>query len=150
MDLYNEQQPNFFELKNQIITNINVGDATSFETAPSPAFPKGRKYTISHYQDCCEQVRLTNVIINGKNHFIEGNDSYVMFDEVQNILHNTPITLAETDNSEPKFAENRAYDDSHTWSAFFFETKLGRVELWFLGESNGYYSESMGFNGEDI
>jgi hypothetical protein len=113
---------NFFGLNGKTITKLNVDDVTTIETSD------GKRYQLSHSQDCCESVRHEKTI-----------------GEIENVL-NSPITLAEEDNSDPKWATDYGYNESHTWSGYFLETVNGRVELWFLGESNGYYSESMGFS----
>jgi hypothetical protein len=108
---------NFFELKGQTIIDIVVGDATYITTNTG-------KYQIYHLQDCCESV-----------------SHYKTIGNVEDII-DSPITLAEDDYGDPDWYDGTYYD-SHTWTSFFLETVKGRVELWFLGESNGYYSETM-------
>jgi len=109
---------NFFELKGQII--ISIEDDSIITTST------GDKYEIYHSQDCCESVSHYKTI---------GNLSDII---------GYPITLAEEDNCDPDWYDGK-YSDSHTWSAFFLETQHGRLELWFLGESNGWYGETMEF-----
>jgi hypothetical protein len=115
---------NFFELKGQTIIDIDRSDASFIKTATG-------EYQLYHNQDCCESVTCERVVGN-----------------VGDIL-NSPITLAEDDHNEPDWHENGNTDtwiyDSHTWSRFALETVKGRVEFWFLGVSNGYYSETMTF-----
>lgn len=87
----------------------------------------GKEYSYYHSQDCCEHVRQIKII-----------------GEIQDIL-DCPITLAEDDNpSDPEWYKE-GYYDSHTWSVLILESEHGRVEFWYLGESNGYYGESMSF-----
>lgn len=113
---------NFFELKGQTIKSIDIGkDSIDFETDLG-------KYHISHGQDCCEVVRFVKTV-----------------GDINNLL-NSPITLAQDDHpNDPDWYSDRYRDDSHTWTAFFLETEKGRVEFWALGESNGWYGETMTF-----
>ena len=60
-------------------------------------------------------------------------------------LIGSPITLAESDHAEPDFASEMKYNESHTWTNFYLETAKGRLEIYCLGESNGYYCESVDF-----
>ena len=58
----------------------------------------------------------------------------------------SPITEAGMDNSEPLAAAAKEdYDDSHTWTAFRLATATASVIIYWLGESNGYYSEDAEF-----
>jgi len=111
----------FSILKNQTITDISSDyESVTFKTVD-------KTYRLEHYQDCCESVRLENVI-----------------GDIKNIL-NVPITLAEEDNPGDPDWYSESYNDSHTWSVFILEAGGKRVEFWFLGESNGYYGESVDF-----
>lgn len=110
----------FFQLKGAVISEMSVGDDVSFETSIGHFF-------LSHYQDCCESVHLEKTI-----------------GDVENVL-NSPILTAENDYNEPPGEENRDYSDSHTWSRYRLVTAKGEFEMYFLGESNGYYSETMTF-----
>jgi hypothetical protein len=103
----------FSTLKGQTITKITSDfESVTFKTV-------GKTYKLEHFQDCCESVRLKNVI-----------------GDIKDIL-NVPITLAEEDNpSNPDWHLDH-YDDSHTWSVFILEAAGKRVEFWFLRESNG-------------
>lgn len=114
----------FSDLVGKVIVKIEMDfdDEITIETSD------GNEYLIRHEQNCCETVHLDRWIGN-----------------VADIL-NEVITLAEDDHDDPDWADNREYgDDSHTWSAYYLETSKGRLELWFLGESNGCYVESMSF-----
>lgn len=101
-------------------------------------------YDMLHIQDCCEQVTLED------------------FDgDVEDILH-SPVLVAEevvgyfgdTDmpldiaayQAQRELAENyRDTDESYTWTFYKIDTAKGGMTLRWLGESNGYYSETVDF-----
>lgn len=56
-------------------------------------------------------------------------------------LVDTPILRAEEVSSEGAPALENA--DSYTWTFYKFDTIKGSVTVRWLGESNGYYSESV-------
>lgn len=124
---------NFFELKGKTITKLEIGyDSVDITTLTDKI---ENKYSLRHNQDCCESVSLYKVI-----------------GSVTDIL-DSPITLAEEDthDNDPAWYKDtvkneRDWRESFTWSVFVLETVQGRVEFWFLGESNGYYSETVTFH----
>lgn len=96
----------------------------------------GTKYSLYHRQDCCESVEIED---------IEG--------DVEDLL-NSPVVLAEEVNDKQvemlKLLEQvkpeREFSDSGTWTYYRISTNKGMVVIRWLGESNGYYSESVYFN----
>lgn len=84
----------------------------------------GRRFLMFHDQGCCENVRLEDV---------EG--------DTQDLI-GLPITTAEEVEG---VAEAPEYADSYTWTFYRIATSKGWVVLRWLGESNGYYSESVDF-----
>jgi len=82
----------------------------------------GRWWRFYHGQDCCESVSVEDVC-----------------GDVEDLL-NSPILEAE-EVSNYKGPEYEG--DSHTWTFYKFGTIKGNVTIRWLGESNGYYSESV-------
>lgn len=83
----------------------------------------GARFTFTHYQDCCESVDINDIV-----------------GDLQDLV-GEPLLIAEeasnADGPEPEYA------DSYTWTFYKFATRKGYVDVRWLGESNGYYSESV-------
>lgn len=119
----------FDSLVGEVLTEIRgmtVGsDEIYFITA------SGKKFHMYHYQDCCECVTLND---------ITGNVSDLI---------DVPILRASVEtNITDTFGvmETRTYTPSFTWTFYTLATIKGYVTLRWLGESNGYYSESVSFS----
>lgn len=81
----------------------------------------GQHYRFAHRQDCCESVYVEDV---------EG--------DIADLL-DTPLLRVEVAEDQ----SDETGDDSRTWTFYKFATTKGRVTIRWLGESNGYYSESV-------
>lgn len=88
----------------------------------------GTKYVQYHSQDCCESV---------------------LVDEIHGDLtdlQESPILQAEeviSEDETPDGFPKVEYPDSYTWTFYKLATIKGYVTIRWLGESNGYYSESV-------
>jgi len=115
---------NFFELKGKTITSIDGSNSDDSDTIITTS--DGSSYTLTHIQDCCEHVRVYGTV---------GNIDDVLNVEVIDAEDTNPM-----DN--PNAPDYKAYE-SATWSQFRIGTNKGTFEIWWLGESNGYYSETV-------
>lgn len=86
----------------------------------------GLLFTFYHEQDCCESVYLEDVI-----------------GDVDDLIGGY-VLLAEESSNDDDLPESKTNAlDSYTWTFYRIGTNKGLVVLRFLGESNGYYSESV-------
>lgn len=82
----------------------------------------GRRMLMYHSQDCCESVSVEDVT-----------------GDIADIIGSPILKAEETSNNE------ESEGDSTTWTFYHFSTIKGTVTLRWLGQSNGYYSESVDF-----
>lgn len=110
----------FSQLKGQILVGVSGlkpgSDSVVFELSD------GRRFKLFHSQDCCEHVAIADV--NG--------------DETD--LIGSPLWLCE----ESAHGDAPG-SDSATWTFYRMATSKGYVDIRWVGESNGYYSESVEF-----
>ena len=115
---------NFFELKGKTITSIQGINSDDSDTIITTS--DGSIYTLTHIQDCCECVRVYGTVGN-----------------IDDILNAEVIIAEDTNPIDNPNAPDYKYYESATWSQFRIGTNKGTFEIWWLGESNGYYSESV-------
>jgi len=123
--MWNDERE-FTELIGKTLTKAEKlgDDEIHFECAD------GTKYRMLHNQDCCEYVYIESVT-----------------GDLNDLIGN-PILIAEvaTNSSEhPADYITDVYDDSFTWTFYKLATSKGYVDIRWLGESNGYYSEYVDF-----
>lgn len=109
-------------LKNMIGTIFPIVTATDSELV----FENAReRYVFFHHQDCCESVYIESIV-----------------GDIEDLV-NTPILTAEESSGDtPADSDAKPYE-SYTWTFYKFATFKGYVDIRWLGESNGYYSESV-------
>jgi hypothetical protein len=85
----------------------------------------GETYRMYHQQDCCESVSVEDIA-----------------GDLQDLVGSVILVAEEVEGESP--ADFEAYE-SYTWTFYKFATRKGYVDLRWLGQSNGYYSESVSF-----
>jgi hypothetical protein len=83
------------------------------------------RYVFSHHQDCCESVYIESIVGD------------------INDLVNTPILITEESSGDTPADSDFVASESYTWTFYKFATFKGYVDIRWVGESNGYYSESV-------
>lgn len=111
-------EPKFEDLKGKTLLTVQGMEKGSEKVILTTT--DGYRYTLQHYQDCCEQVEVEDVC-----------------GDVEDII-GSPILVAEEVTSEG------SCDFGHeTWTFYKIDTAKGSIVLRWYGESNGYYSESV-------
>mgnify|MGYP001176586061 CR=1 FL=1 len=120
-----DKQVEFSALQGVTLTEIK--GAKEGSQAVTFVLDGGRELVMQHDQDCCESVALVDVC-----------------GDVANLI-GSPIMLAEevTSDQWPQDREKPEFTESFTWTFYKLATNKGAVTLRWLGESNGYYSESV-------
>ena len=110
----------------KVFTSVTeTGDTMVFENATG-------RYVFFHSQDCCESVRINDIV---------GDLSD---------LENEVLMVAEEVSGETPSDFEEDYHESVTWTFYKFATRRGYVDVRWLGESNGYYSESVNLGYEKV
>lgn len=97
---------------------VNHGDEVIFTMAD------GTVYIFYHAQDCCESVRVEDVI-----------------GDLEDLI-GVPLLSAFEETSEVHPEDStKEQQDSFTWTFYRFQSIKGAVTIRWYGESNGCYSE---------
>ena len=84
----------------------------------------GKQFKMYHDQDCCESVQVEDVC-----------------GDIAHLIGQTVLSAEESSNND----DPPAFSESHTWTFYRIATNRGMVVIRWLGESNGYYAESVDF-----
>ena len=85
----------------------------------------GERFIFTHLQDCCETVDI--------------NDISGDLDD----LVGEPLLVAEQVEGSVPADWDPKFSESYTFTFYKFATRKGYVDVRWLGESNGYYSERV-------
>jgi hypothetical protein len=103
----------------------------------------GRQYQMYHQQDCCESVYIESII--GDLDDLVG--SPILMAEESSFHGKESLPVHEQVRVKIQKASTPYYctDESQTWTFYKFATSKGYVDIRWLGESSGYYSEEVYF-----
>jgi hypothetical protein len=124
-DWLSEEQDEAINLVGEIVTHVDVDRQ---ENQILLTMQSGKRYKIYHDQDCCEDVKIDETQ--------EGDGDLVTL--VGNRIDE--VKLEEESDQEPRPSE---YADSWTRTKITFRINSETVVSRWIGESNGYYSESV-------
>ncbi len=100
----------------QVTGSVGDGEMT-FETA------QGERFMFAHQQDCCESVDINDIV-----------------GDLQDLV-GEPLLVSEEVKGATEPDEE--HYESYTYTFYKVATRKGYVDVRWLGESNGYYSESV-------
>lgn len=123
-----------FNYDSNVSINLLVGKTISAinEYNDSIVFicSNGDTFEAYHMQDCCETV-----------------DIYDVSGDLQSLIGEEITFTNEKESQEwPQDVPMPNYIGSFTWTTHIFKTAKNTVTVRWLGESNGYYSESVHFS----
>jgi hypothetical protein len=88
----------------------------------------GRSFRFHYEPDCCAHAAIHDIVGDLKD------------------LEGSPILQAEEETNHDPVPNVGWQPESHTWTFYKFATIKGYVTVSWLGESNGYYNESVTFS----
>ena len=114
----------FKSLEGKIFTDIKVQEG-DYDKEDEIVFvcDNGENFSMQHQQDCCESVRIEEII-----------------GSLDNLLNSEILLAEEVTNNENQLDE---WDESFTWTFYKLSTIKGDVTIRWYGTSNGYYSEDV-------
>ena len=94
----------------------------------------GRRFVFWYEHDCCASCNVEDIV-----------------GDLSDLVGSPIVEAEEVSNYAPEgdpFAKRDWKPDSYTWTFYRFSTAKGTVTIRWLGESNGYYSESVSYREE--
>jgi hypothetical protein len=126
--MYWESGAKIEDMRGKVFTRVTGsvgGDQLVFETATE-------RFVFFHHQDCCESVDINDIV-----------------GDLEDLV-GEPLLIAEEVSGETPVDFNEMDHESVTWTFYKFATRKGYVDVRWLGESNGYYSESVSLGRETV
>jgi len=114
------------DMVGKVFTRVSggVGDGEMvFENATE-------RFVFFHSQDCCEHVDINDIV-----------------GDLEDLMGEPLLIAEEVGGSVPADFEDE-YTESYTFTFYKFATRKGYVDVRWLGESNGYYSEGVSLGHE--
>ena len=99
-----------------------TGDVGGYEMLFETA--NGERFMFAHQQDCCESVGINDIV-----------------GDLQDLCGEPLLVAEEVRGATPEPDEE--HYESYTNTFYKFATRKGYVDVRWLGESNGYYSEGV-------
>ena len=119
-----ESEAKIEDMVGKVFTSVrNEGSELVFQNATE-------SFVFFHQQDCCENVSIEDVC-----------------GDLQDLV-GEPLLLAEEVTGETPVDFDENDHESVTWTFYKFATRRGYVDVRWLGESNGYYSEGVSLGHE--
>ena len=112
----------FSELKGKVVTKV-VSDSSEIVFFTED----GYRYSMHHEQDCCESVYVESIV-----------------GDLEDLVGQEVLVAEEVEGESPAGFDESQHE-SITWTFYKLATRKGYVDIRWLGESNGYYSESVSF-----
>jgi hypothetical protein len=107
------------EMVGKTFTQVtSTGDVLSFANDTD-------EYRFEHIQDCCESVYIESIV-----------------GDLADLQNEVLLGAEEVEGEIPASFDENDYE-SCSWTFYKFRTRKGYVDVRWLGESNGYYSESV-------
>jgi len=117
----------FSELKGKVVTKV---ESDTYEIV---FFTEdGYKYSMYHEQDCCESVYVESIV-----------------GDLEDLVGEEILVAEESSGDTPADSKAEPYE-SYTWTFYKLASRKGYVDIRWLGESNGYYSESVSIVREKV
>ena len=118
---------NVIVLKGLVLKSLEVN---KYNNVMSLTTEDDKQFIFLHHQDCCESVSI-----------------YDTKGDVESIIDSPILNIEEIIDCQnwPEDVPVPEYRDSYTWTTYIITTKKGSYTIRWLGESNGYYSESVSF-----
>jgi hypothetical protein len=121
-----ESSAKLTDMIGKVFTSVTeTGDTMVFENSTD-------RYVFFHSQDCCESVGINDIV---------GDLSDLVGE---------PLLVADEVSGEAPVGFEDEYHESVTWTFYKFATRKGYVDVRWLGESNGYYSERVDLGYEKV